>query len=191
MIEKKTTFVVGAGASYELGLPLGEGLKQLLLPLLDLRFDDFGQYSGKDRSIFNAMLEYQEQEPSLNFSDLVHRGKQLAQALPAAISIDNLLDAHRDDRHMAFIGKLAITKAILQAERASRLFWNREKERDFDLSRASGSWLIPLFQKLTENVPKANVRRIFDNVSFIIQLRSLSRILFAESSRGLLRDLRE
>lgn len=168
MIRKRTTFVVGAGASYELGLPVGEKLKEQIKTLLDLKFDDFGRFIGKDPTLFNALLRYSEQIEGEDFANILERCFQLRQALPAAISIDNLLDAHRADKHTASVGKLAIAKAILEAERSSALFWNRGRDRDFDIGKASGSWLIPLFQKLTENVSKAEIRAIFDNVCFVV-----------------------
>lgn len=168
MIERRTTFVIGAGASYELGLPLGEKLKEDIRPLLNLRFDDFGQFKGRDADLYRTLLIYQEKTKGISFQDLVGKCWMLSNALPAAISIDNLLDAHRDDEHIAFIGKVAIAKAVIQAERSSALYWDPSKSRDFDLSSATGSWLIPIFQKLTENVSKQNARRIFDNVSFVV-----------------------
>jgi hypothetical protein len=168
LIERRTTFVIGAGASYELGLPLGEGLKQDIRPLLNLSFDDLGRFKGRDSDLYRTLLVYQENKRNITFQELVKKCWMLSHALPAAISIDNLLDAHRDDEHIAFIGKVAIAKAVIQAERSSTLYWDQSKRDDFDLSNATGSWLIPLFQKLTENIPKQDATRIFDNVSFVV-----------------------
>ncbi len=168
MIERKTTFVVGAGASKELGLPLGEKLKSEIVPLIDIRFDDWNNIESGDLSVVAALDEFCRTEPELSLNHMLRKCWLLRDALPAAISIDNLLDAHRDDPHVAFVGKVAIAKAILAAERSSDLFWDNRHERTFKLEKASGSWLIPLFQKLTENVPKADANTIFDNVSFIV-----------------------
>lgn len=88
--------------------------------------------------------------------------------MPASISIDNLLDAHRNDPDIAMIGKLAIARAILQAEQKSKLFNSRNSAREFSLHDVSGTWLIPLFQILTEGVPKEDVREIFNNVTFVV-----------------------
>ena len=38
MFKANTLFVVGAGASFEFGLPTGEGLKSKIIEALDIRF---------------------------------------------------------------------------------------------------------------------------------------------------------
>lgn len=88
--------------------------------------------------------------------------------MPASISIDNLLDAHRNDPDIAVIGKLAIARAILQAEKKSKLFNSRNPSRGFSFQDVAGTWLIPLFQILTEGVSKEEAREIFRNVTFIV-----------------------
>ena len=42
MFQSKTVFVLGAGASHELGLPLGSGLAKIISRKLNLRFEDTG-----------------------------------------------------------------------------------------------------------------------------------------------------
>ena len=38
MFESKTVFVLGAGASHEVGLPVGSGLAEIISKKLDIRF---------------------------------------------------------------------------------------------------------------------------------------------------------
>lgn len=88
--------------------------------------------------------------------------------MPASISIDNLLDAHRSDPDIAILGKLAIAKTILNAERSSKLFHDQISGRPFPLSDVAGTWLLPMFQLLTEGVAKEDASTIFDNVTFVV-----------------------
>jgi len=168
LIRRKTTFVVGAGSSFELGLPLGDKLRDEIAKLIDIRFKGYNDFVSGDHSIYLALKKHCESFEGLGINDLLHKCWLLRDGLPAAISIDNLLDAHRHDEHIAFIGKVAIAKSILAAERASTLYWDRNNQKQFQLQQAVGSWLIPLFQKLTENVAKEDADEIFKNVCFVV-----------------------
>ncbi|NOZ75692.1 MAG: hypothetical protein GXO90_10050, partial [FCB group bacterium] len=56
MVRKKSIIILGAGASQEVGLPVGSELKNSISELLDIRFDEDGikQISG-DYSITAAL----------------------------------------------------------------------------------------------------------------------------------------
>lgn len=88
-------------------------------------------------------------------------------AFPAlAISIDNFLDAHRDDTHMNLCGKLAIVSTILQAEAKSKLA-SPTRVQNINVSNMVGTWYARFFQMLTENVDKASAHNLFDEVAII------------------------
>jgi hypothetical protein len=91
----------------------------------------------------------------------------MAQAMPMALSIDNYLDAHQHDPDVLLCGKLAITKAVLNAERASTLTYDHQREEALDLGPLQDTWLAKLVNVLTEGVPKSDVERIFDNLTII------------------------
>lgn len=167
MLAKKTVFVIGAGASYEVGLPLGDELRSKIARLIDIRFASGVSFESGDYEIYQALKHYAGCN-GLRVNDLLHKCWLIRDALPGAISIDNLVDAHRNDNEIAHIGKLAIAKSILAAERASLLYVDRQSERGFRIEKAVGSWLIPLFQKLTENVAREDAHCIFDNVEFVV-----------------------
>ena len=56
-MERKTVFVIGAGASSEVNLPTGYELKEKISKLLDIRFDWYKQISG-DRTITDSLREF-------------------------------------------------------------------------------------------------------------------------------------
>lgn len=167
MLSRDTVFVVGAGASFELGLPLGESLREEIAALVDIRYDGFRPISGDDQ-INHYLREIAQEKSYPNINDLLHKCRLIRDALPGSISIDNLLDAHRNDPDIAEIGKLAIAKAILGAERRSKLYKPENEPGSFHLSSAAGTYLIPLFQILSEGVTKENVDSIFSNCSFVV-----------------------
>lgn len=167
MLNKQTVVVVGAGASFELGLPLGSTLRGQISKLVDIRYDRYNQISG-DHQIDHNLREIAKEAGQRGINYLLHKCWLMRDALPAAISIDNLIDAHRNDQDFAEIGKMAIAKAILTAERKSKLFFDPAKGERFTLSSVDGTFLIPTFQILTENLAREDVANIFENISFIV-----------------------
>jgi len=55
--DRKTVFIIGAGASKEAGLPVGSDLKKVIARALDIRFKDLGQMVSGDNCIYQAFLE--------------------------------------------------------------------------------------------------------------------------------------
>jgi hypothetical protein len=83
-------------------------------------------------------------------------------------SIDDFLDLHRNNSHVKFYGKAAIVQCILEAERGSNLYYDRNQDIEFKPAKLSDTWLLKFMQMLTPGIPKENARQIFDNVAFIV-----------------------
>jgi hypothetical protein len=66
----------------------------------------------------------------------------------------------------ARVGKAAIVKTILTAERESRLF--RTLRSKSTLAELDSTWYMKFFRMLGERVPAPNARQIFDKVAFIV-----------------------
>jgi hypothetical protein len=58
MFQNKTVFVVGAGASTEVGLPMGTQLKSIIAKKLNIKFKHGRDLESGDREIVNALREY-------------------------------------------------------------------------------------------------------------------------------------
>ncbi|MEZ5944051.1 MAG: hypothetical protein R3C18_21885, partial [Planctomycetaceae bacterium] len=84
---------------------------------------------------------------------LIDTGLRIAEAMPQAISIDNFIDSHRDNRLIALCGKIAIAHCITEAERASKLFGSKSSgpDRRINFPALEQTWFTKLFQLLTEN----------------------------------------
>lgn len=166
MFKSRTVFVVGAGASCEVGLPSGHDLKRIIAQALDMSFD-FGRLVSGDSRIVQALHEHVGGQLS-DINPHLHKAWRIRDAMPAAISIDNYLDAHQGDEELELCGKLAIVKAILDAEGNSKLKSPERHLEMFDINAVEDTWLLRFMRALTEGVRRADVESIFDNVAMIV-----------------------
>lgn len=115
------------------------------------------QYAAAETGVHNKLLHYMD------------ASVRLCAALPQAFSVDNVLDAHQDDKDLQLVGKMGIAAAILKAERSSELFPKGEDGRDgIDFGRIEATWLNKLWQLLVEGVPRAKPNDLLANVSFLV-----------------------
>jgi hypothetical protein len=166
MFNRQTLFVLGAGASHEAGLPLGKDLARAIGGKMDIRFElgnkqigtgDMDLYVQITNQMRNNVHEYQ------TASWLIRDGIGFTQ------SIDDFLDQHRFDHYVNLYGKVAIVKAILEAERQSKLYFGGTSGREsFHPDQFADTWFVKFMYMLGRGIPKENVRQIFDRVSFII-----------------------
>ncbi|KQM21676.1 hypothetical protein ASE73_14935 [Sphingomonas sp. Leaf24] len=123
MFRQKTTFVIGAGASCELGLPSGETLKLQILDLLQPTDDNV--YGFVDKTMIEIMrlrVGPDVWEAQAKLAPMQQAAERIRRGLPLAMSIDNFLHSHYGDGDVEYLGKLAIAICILRAEGSSHLF---------------------------------------------------------------------
>ena len=166
MFEKKTVFIVGAGASAELGLPVGSQLKDTIANKLNIRYDDGFSLTSGDYRIAQAIKTLTSNGRGQN--DYYSAGRSITDAMPLSISIDNFLHTHNHDDHTILMGKLGIVQSILEAEAKSKIYNNRGDDQGFDLQNTKDVWLSTFCQMLCEGVELPNLENIFENVAFIV-----------------------
>ena len=88
-------------------------------------------------------------------------------ALTHAISIDYLLDAHRDNEAAAFIGKLGIVSCILGAEKQSDIFTSPNEGKKININTDKEIWFQYFFNMLTERINRSEVDQVFQNIEII------------------------
>jgi hypothetical protein len=164
MFNRQTLFVVGAGASVEFGLPVGKALTTIIQKN-DMRFEYPGKpIGGGDFDLFTQLTHRRgnEAQPFQQAALLIRNGIGLA------LSIDDFLDPHRTNTYVNEYGKAAIVKSILEAERASSLFFAGPAERDlFNLEKCKDTWITKCFSMLGRGVPREERQEVFDHVSFV------------------------
>lgn len=166
---QKTLFVIGAGASKEANLPVGTELKKLISNVLDIRFDEFGsrRISG-DQIICDAFRVAVHNEPSSDINPYLYSCWHICNAMPQAISIDNFIDTHSNDKRIELCGKLAIVRTILDAESNSSMYLKQgygiEK---LEFQQFEKTWFNSFWQLLTENCKATELEERLSKVAFI------------------------
>lgn len=167
MFERKTVFVLGAGTSFEIGFPVGAGLRDQMISLLDITYDGHEQQSG-DRQIARAIERYcaVSNRQHGNENAYLQAGWRIRDSMPLAISIDNFLEAHGTDNGIQVMGKLGITRAILEAESTTPLAITSQRPK-IDMAALAPTWYGGLVRSLTEGISLGSIDCVFENVSFI------------------------
>jgi hypothetical protein len=161
-------FVVGAGASHEVGLPLGDGLKNSIVGLFNFPLGGDDRYRG-DQALLDAFrsVDKPSQLYSSNSNAGVIAARSIAEGLPLAVSIDNFLDAHRANELTVTCGKLGIASAILESERNSHLIPADRYELKSKPNSANGTWFESLFRLLVEGSDFDGAAANFSKIAFI------------------------
>jgi len=165
MFKRQTLFILGAGASVEVGLPTGPVLTQQIRKKMDIRFERGHDPIGEgDMNLYRRLTQMMQKEVD-EYQDaawLIRNGISLAQ------SIDDFLDLHRTNKRVNLYGKAAIVQSILQAERQSRLHLDAWGDGTFHPEHLANTWFVKFMHMLARGIPIENVREIFDSVSFIV-----------------------
>lgn len=162
MFRRKTLFIVGAGASCEAGLPSGHTLKGVVANMLNISGIRDGDRRVRDAiNMSAATLDGPHVREHLAAATYAIRN-----AMPLAISIDNFLDAHQGDEAIELCGKIAIAKAVLDAEQNSLLFYP-DPETSFDVGGLAETWYVRFAQLLMEGVRRSDIAKAIENVSII------------------------
>lgn len=169
MFTRRTLFVLGAGSSFEADLPLGTELATIIRRKMDIQFEDNSEPSGSgDYELYRHVI----QTASKNGEDgakYLKAARRISAGLGFSQSIDDFLDQHRSDADVNHYGKVAIVRAVLEAERASKLYFDKyDDTTNFNPDRFADTWFAKFMYMLGRNVASEDVAQIFDNVSFII-----------------------
>lgn len=169
MFNSKTVFIIGAGASAEVNMPVGSELKEKIAKRLDFSKGQPDEDIG-DRFIWDAFekLVALKGDQSSTIIDYRKSATQIKEGMNTASSIDTYLDTYKNNSKMAVCGKLAIIRSILKAERGSKLFYDVSKTNNLDFSKIKDTWYMHFFNTLTIASTKNKEHEIFENVSFII-----------------------
>lgn len=171
MFQARTLFVVGAGASKEARLPIGQELTSTIADMLDIRFEHLSTQISGDFQITDALRQHvriaDDQHGDIN--PHLHAGWRIRDAMPQAISIDSFIEAHQGDEKIELCGKLAIVRTILKEERNSLLFVDhRDPNSKLNYKTLDDTWYNTFTKLLTDGFHKRNIDQIFENVSFIV-----------------------
>jgi hypothetical protein len=170
-LRKKLVFVVGAGASFEVGLPLGKELKKDIAQFLGHEYTGFSLKRDSGSPLIDSAYRHIEQNFSskIEFGSLLRAGWSVRDGMHQASSIDNYLDAHKDNQLMTLVAKLAISEIILTYEKKSLLYLNPlEQINQLDFEKLETKWYGHLFKLLVDGCQLNNIAQRLSKLAFII-----------------------
>jgi hypothetical protein len=171
-MKKNIVFVIGAGASNEVHIPTGHELKGKISKLLDIRFDDFGyNLKSGDYKIVDALRLHLRLPDGRqgNINSYIDQARHIRDALPLEISIDNFIDKQRNNEKIELCGKLAIVRSVLEAEKRSLLYFEKENQRStINFNAITETWYTHFFRLITENCTKDELQERFNSITLVI-----------------------
>jgi hypothetical protein len=164
---KPVVFVVGAGASAEYNLPVGDTLKSRIGSAVHFQFRFGSELVNGDPSLWeNVRLQCNGDHKRMALYS--EGGNELARTISAFPSIDEALHYWSDRPEIIELGKAAIAQGIINAEHNSGLSkWPDRQKQGADAAQFDHCWLWPLFSMALSATTKNDIEGIFDNVTFI------------------------
>lgn len=161
MFKHNTVFIVGAGASTEVGLPTGYELKKKIVEALSFSSKGFNK-----NEIGAALVDvYNQRFDSLDINRYFKAATDISRAMHGALSIDNFLATHQADEDILLMGKLAIASVILEEEGRSKI--QLDANGDMLLEKAESYWMNTFCKLMSEEVVRGDFAAIFHDVAII------------------------
>lgn len=151
-------------------MPLGQDLRDTIARDLNIMFDDFGhRLESGSWEIVEALRLHIAQLDGNSGNINPHRAAavQISNAMPLSGSIDEYIERHKDDTLKADCAKLAIAKAILEAERKSSIFVDPMRRVDNPLRNSSNSWIAYVLRDITRGKTLDELETCFENLSIV------------------------
>lgn len=189
MPRPKIVFVIGAGASAEVGLPIGSGLINTIQRNVDIGFNVTKSSKPGPALLTGAIRKKFElsRDPNATFDSWINSCLRLRDGLGQfPLSIDTYLDTHASDTRMVVCGKLAIAHAILDAESKSELaLMANPYASAIDFNKIKDTWYPKLQEFLFSGIKPDRIPEVFESTTFVVfnYDRCLEHFLF-HSLRG-------
>lgn len=159
MITNKTVVVVGAGASADVGMPLGPELRDRIAIRLE------GQGEGASR-YFNSAVHHLFERDRERAGKAIEAAQYHAIRIRTAASIDNYLDQHKDEKDFVRVAKMAIAYEIALAEQKSKMHKRRSGANVID--DCPDYFLLDLLNILVRGHQVSNLQSSLDNLTFVV-----------------------
>lgn len=166
MFRRNTVFVVGAGASNELGLPIGAELSAQISEQCNIELDTWGNPASYHSEYMLGQLRHRTNGDRSQINAFLLAMREIQQALPFKDSIDAVIDQYYDRPEIAEIGKFFIASLILKAEASSKLQSTGNTAQP-DLRAADKTWLHEFVRMLFDGLRADKLYEIGDNITII------------------------
>jgi hypothetical protein len=158
-----TVFVIGAGASAEIDMPVGNALKKTIAKFLNQKAppSETAIIQAIDGAIRLCSMDQTEMDNA--FVNMKTIADKIATALPLAESIDNYLNAHKGNECIEVLGKIGIVYSILHAEAYSKL----KKTSVIPFDEIEETWYAALFKKIVQGGQLGHFTKKLKEITFI------------------------
>ena len=141
ILHRRNLVIVGAGASFEFGLPIGSELKRQISSLVSFRQDNLGHIAGGNTVVRRA-IQNMAAKKLLDIRDAYSACVQISKNMSTAHSIDSFIASHRENTALAVVAKMAIVCSILLAERRSTLYVSPDNTyNELNFGKIEDTWL--------------------------------------------------
>jgi hypothetical protein len=169
---KPTTFVLGAGASVDMGFPTGAELQGEVIKSLRPSQRNRGFGNEKIREAIQLSLAEKGDDRAAYAQSLNEAARNISRAMTVAASIDNYLHTHSKNLEVVTLGKLAIAQSIIDAESKSFLS-NSQDSVSYGVDilakqEFQKSWYAPFLRMLTSGTLSDDPVSLFRNAKFIV-----------------------
>src|SRR5262245_16819274 len=169
MLRTPTVFVIGAGAGFDIGMPLGDALSTTIGDKLNIRFRSDGTRVSGDELIWSA-IRVIARDSDVSSNEHRRAASQVAQGIVYSRSIDGYLHSHKDNKLLQVCGKLAIVRTILEHEARCALYVDDTK-RPFNFRNPQSvhsSWFGAFMHMLVDRiVVSENLDAMLSNLAII------------------------
>jgi predicted cation transporter len=93
MFKVPTLFVIGAGAGFDIGMPVGEKLSGEIAKKLNIKFESGVRKVSGDDNIMAALISHAQLRGE-NVNDYLAAGRSITQGIEYTRSIDSFLNTH-------------------------------------------------------------------------------------------------
>lgn len=163
---KKTLLVTGAGASKEVGFPVGGQLKENIRSLTNVRWSGI-ELTG-DKEYCRLLEDLARTEFACRVEEIVRSCSHIHQNVILSGSIDQFLSSHQEDETLVRCAKLAIAYEIAKSERLSNLnFEKNSSRREPDFVYLKDTYFPRLWARIQNGLPIADWKSYFTNLRFI------------------------
>ena len=167
MFASKTLFILGAGASAELGLPTGATLSQMISERLNFNTDSERELGGES-AIVRALHTYSSTGET-DFLSYLSTARMVSSGVGYSDSIDEFLNKHEGNKAAAICAKLAIAHSIIDAENGSHVYVDITKGNALfqNPNLVAKSWMLRFVKILFDRVQRDKINGVMEQISVI------------------------
>ena len=132
MFKPNTVLIVGAGASAEVGLPIGTGLVDYIAGLVTIERNEVTGTLPQHKPFVRDLMNYAGQEKVPQY---LRAARKMINGMRSAESIDRYMDREADDDFIRTLGKAAIVDGHRVQGAKVKALWRQGRRNQWQVRR--------------------------------------------------------